>query len=364
MRFAGHSVEVWLRQAESRAAALVKHSRPHSKTPTEERPIREMTVMKQKTIANDISMVGLGLHSGRDITVTLKPASAGEGVRFQRVDLPGAPAIMAEAGNVTSTTLATTLGWGENRVSTVEHLMAALSALGLDNILVETDGPELPVFDGSAAEWVRLLREAGLRELNAPRKTLKVTRPFTLTVGDKSIEVTPASRFSVEAHIDFGGAIGRQCFYYIDSEPDFVGEISRSRTFCQLRDVEMMHSKGLALGGSLDNAVVVGDDGVLNPGGLRYEDEFVRHKVLDFIGDLAMAGAPVIGRFRIHKPGHELNRRFLQEALAQPGLLAETTPAGAEESRRPAAPNPKAVCRPLPRPSLSLDEAWSTAWSA
>jgi UDP-3-O-[3-hydroxymyristoyl] N-acetylglucosamine deacetylase len=188
---------------------------------------------------------------------------------------------------------------------------------------------------------------------------LKVTRPFKYSLGDKSIEVWPASRFSVEAHIDFGGAIGRQCFRYTDSEPDFIREISRSRTFCQLRDVEMMRSKGLALGGSLDNAVVVGDDGVLNPGGLRYDDEFVRHKILDFIGDMAMAGARIIGRFRIRKPGHELNRHFLQEALAQPGLLVESPPAGVEESRRPAA-----ACRPLPRPSLSPDEAWATALSA
>jgi len=311
----------------------------------------------QKTIHKDISTRGLGLHSGRDIEVRLIPAAADSGISFRRTDLSGAPVLAALPENVHSTTLATTLGQGENRVSTVEHLMAALSALGVDNVRVEVDGPELPVFDGSADEWVQLLNEAGLRTLDAPRRMFRVTRPFKVAVGDKFISVRPASRFSVEAHIDFGGAIGRHCFYYVESDQAFVSEISRSRTFCRLRDVEMMHSQGLALGGSLDNAVVVGDDGILNPGGLRYDDEFVRHKILDFIGDLAMAGAPVIGQFVIHKPGHELNRHFLTEALAQNGLM-ESVVSGAEETK-PAAR--KEVRLPRPRLSLSLDEALAPA---
>jgi UDP-3-O-[3-hydroxymyristoyl] N-acetylglucosamine deacetylase len=303
----------------------------------------------QKTLKNTISAQGLGLHTGRNISVTLRPAPVDSGVTFRRVDLADAAAIRALPENVTSTTLATTLGRGENRVSTVEHLMAALSALGVDNLTVEADGPELPVFDGSADEWVRLIGEAGLADLSAPRRFLKVTRPYKITAGDKSIEVRPARQFSVEAHIDFGGAIGRHCFFYTDSEAAFVCEISRSRTFCRLQDVEMMHSQGLAKGGSLDNAVVVGDDGILNPGGLRYDDEFVRHKILDFIGDMAMAGNRIMGHFIIHKPGHELNRRFLASALAQPGLLEET---GAEKHR------PREAARRLiSRLPLSLDDA-------
>jgi UDP-3-O-[3-hydroxymyristoyl] N-acetylglucosamine deacetylase len=283
----------------------------------------------------------------------LKPGRPGSGIRFQRVDLPGAPVLPADPGHVTSSTLATTLGRGENRVSTVEHLMAALSALAVDNILVETDGPELPVFDGSAAPWVQLLKEAGFREFNVPRKLLKVTRPFKYSLGDKSIEVWPAGRFSVEAHIDFEGGIGRHCFYYVDSAQAFIDEISQARTFCRLKDVEMMRQRGLALGGSLDNAVVVGDDGILNPGGLRYSDEFVRHKILDFIGDLAMAGASISGQFVLRKPGHDLNRRFLTAALAQPGLLEA---AGARQ--RPA----RQEARHLPPGlSLSLDDALSPA---
>lgn len=312
----------------------------------------------QKTIKSEISAKGLGLHSGRDIHITLKPAPANSGVSFRRVDLVDAPAVKAVPENVTSTTLATTLGHGENRVSTVEHLMAALSALGVDNLKVETDGPEMPVFDGSAAEWVRLLNEAGLTELSAPRKVLKVTRPYRFTCGDKSVEVRPAGRFSVEAHIDFGGAIGRHCFYYVDSDQAFVKEISRSRTFCQLKDVEMMHSQGLALGGSLDNAVVVGDDGILNPDGLRYDDEFVRHKILDFIGDMAMAGSQIVGHFIIRKPGHELNRRFLVSALAQPGLLEESVSGSEKPKRREAAKNSRPLISCLP---LSLDDVLTPA---
>ena len=162
----------------------------------------------------------------------------------------------------------------------------------------------------------------------------------------------------MEAHIDFGGAIGRHCFYYVESDQAFINEISRSRTFCRLCDVEMMHSQGLALGGSLENAVVVGDDGIINPDGLRYDNEFVRHKILDFIGDLAMAGAPVIGQFVLHKPGHELNRQFLTDALAQPGLM-ESVVSGAEESKRPSA---RKEVRPLrAHIPFSLDEALTPA---
>ena len=314
------------------------------------------SIIKQQTICKDISTKGLGLHSGRDINVRLRPAPADSGIRFKRVDLPQAPVLFACPENVSSTTLATTLGRDENKISTVEHLMAALAALKVDNVLVETDGPELPVFDGSADEWFSLIKGSGLAEQNAPSRRIVVTRPYSFTVGDKSVSVRPASRFSIEAHIDFGGAIGRHCFYYIDSEESFSREICRSRTFCMLKDVEMMHSRGLALGGSLDNAVVVGDDGILNPDGLRFDDEFVRHKILDFIGDLAMAGAPIMGQFIIRKPGHELNRNFLAEALNQPGLMELSVPA-AENIKRQAAR--KDARRLLPRLSLSLDEGLS-----
>ncbi len=309
-------------------------------------------IKNQRTIYNVIHAESRGLHTGRDIQVILSPAPANSGIVFQRVDLPGAKRLEAVVDNVHSTQLATTLGEGENRISTVEHLMAALVSLGVDNILVEVNGPELPVFDGSAAPWVKLLKDAALRDLGVSRRAYVVTRPFMITDGDKSIEVHPASRFSVEAAIDFNGAIGRQLFRYVDGDETFIREVSRARTFCFLKDVEFMRSRGLALGGGLENAVVIGDDGILNPEGLRYGDEFVRHKLLDFIGDLAMAGAPVIGRFIITKPGHELNRRFVAEALAEPGLLkaVSLTALGA--------------ARPATRPAarLSLDEGrWAAA---
>lgn len=278
-------------------------------------------MMKQHTISRDISSSGLGLHTGQDICVNLKPAPINSGIAFRRVDLPSAKVVVAEWKNVSSSFLATTLGQGEERISTVEHLMAALVSLGVDNLMVEVNGPELPVFDGSASKWVKLLKMAGLKRQAAPRKVYKLSRPYKLSFGDKSIEVRPASHFSVEAHIDFGGVIGRHCFYYMGSEKSFTREICRSRTFCQLKDVEYMHSHGLARGGSLENAVVVDDNGVLNPGGLRFNDEFVRHKILDFIGDLFMMGGSMLGQFILHKPGHELNCRFVSEIMAQPGLV-------------------------------------------
>jgi UDP-3-O-[3-hydroxymyristoyl] N-acetylglucosamine deacetylase len=294
--------------------------------------------MLQKTINNEIRAQGLGLHTGRELTVHLKPAPAGSGLSLKRSDLPGVPALKVLADNVTGTTLATTLGRGENSVSTIEHFLSALVGLGVDNLLAEVDGPELPVFDGSAAEWLRLIDEAGLVSQSAPRLFKTLARPFSLALDDRIIEARPAGRLSVEGHIDFGGFIGRQSFYFVVSPAAYAAEISRARTFCLAQDVENMRRQGLAKGGSLDNAVVVGDDGLLNPEGLRYRDEFVRHKILDFLGDLALAGAPLLGHFILRKPGHELNCRFVQAALAEPGLL--TSVPAESRSRRPARPRP------------------------
>ena len=306
--------------------------------------------MLQQTIKTEIRAQGLGLHTGREVTVLLKPAPAGAGLRLKRSDLPQAPSLSALASNVTGTTLSTTLGREENSISTIEHFLSALGALGVDNLLAEVDGPELPIFDGSAAEWVGLLNGAGLASQAAPRLYRAFTRPFRLDLdGGRSIEARPAGRLSVEGHIDFGGFIGRQSFHYAASPAAFAAEISRARTFCRAQDVEHMHRQGLARGGSLANAVVVGDDGLLNPEGLRYRDEFVRHKILDFLGDLTLAGAPLLGHFVLRKPGHELNCDFLRTALAEPGLLKA---AAAEPQISPARP------RPL---GLFWDEAWTPA---
>jgi UDP-3-O-[3-hydroxymyristoyl] N-acetylglucosamine deacetylase len=303
----------------------------------------------QQTLANEICAQGVGLHTGRELTVRLKPATVGSGLSLKRSDLPAAPALKAVAANVAGTTLATTLGRGENSVSTIEHFLSAVGALGVDNLLVEVDGPELPIFDGSAAEWLRLLNEAGLAHQAAPRHVQTVARPFRLAVDGKSIEVRPAGRLSVEGHIDFGGFIGRQSFQYVASPAAYAEEISRARTFCLAQDVENMRLQGLAKGGSLDNAVVVGQDGLLNPEGLRYRDEFVRHKILDFLGDLALAGVPILGRFTIRKSGHELNCRFVRAVLAEPGLL--TAAPAKQRLQRPARSQPQ----PL---KIFRDELW------
>jgi UDP-3-O-[3-hydroxymyristoyl] N-acetylglucosamine deacetylase len=307
----------------------------------------------QQTIVNEICAQGVGLHTGRTLTVRLKPAAIGSGLSLKRSDLPDAPALKAVAANVTGTTLATTLGRGENSVSTIEHLLSAVGALGVDNLLAEVDGPELPIFDGSAAEWLRLLNEAGLTPQAAPRLLRTLARPFRLALDDKSIEARPAGRLSVEGHIDFGGFIGRQSFHYVASPKAYAEEIARARTFCLAQDVENMRLQGLAKGGSLDNAVVVGADGLLNPEGLRYRDEFVRHKILDFLGDLALAGAPVLGHFTIRKSGHEFNCRFVRAVLAEPGLLT-ATPAETR-NQRPARSQPRNVFND----EIWNDETWA-----
>ena len=295
--------------------------------------------MLQKTINAEINASGLGLHTGRDLAVRLRPAPAGSGLTLKRSDIPRSPLLKVEPSNVTGTTLSTTLGRGKNSITTTEHLFSALLALGGDNLLIEVDGPELPIFDGSAAEWLRLLNKAGLAHQAAPRLFKTLARPFRLELDDRYIEARPAGRLSVEAHIDFGGLIGRQNFCLVLSPETFAAEISQARTFCLARDVENMRAQGLAKGGSLANAVVVGDDGILNPEGLRYRDEFVRHKILDFLGDLALAGAPLLGHFILRKPGHELNCRFVRAALAEPGLLTAVT--AAPGKRRQPSPSPR-----------------------
>ena len=275
----------------------------------------------QKTIKSSIHTSGLGLHTNKEIEVTLSPLTANCGIWFRRSDLPQAKAVIAASQNVSGTTLATTLGSGLESISTIEHLMAALGGLGIDNILIDVSGPEMPIMDGSAAPWVNLLQSAGLLTLERSKSFYKVLKPFKLEMGDKFIKVEPASQFSIEGTIDFGGLIGCQKRHLIMTAKTFAKELAPARTFCLLKDVELMKQNGLALGGSLENAVVVGDDGILNPEGLRFQDEFVRHKMLDFVGDIALSQAPIIGHFTLMKPGHDLNQRFLAEALKTPGVL-------------------------------------------
>ena len=270
---------------------------------------------RQTTIAREIELSGTGVHSGAPVTVTLYPAEANTGIRFVVVDGDNVQGeIFAEHKAVSNISLCTILSDGNGcMVATVEHLLAALRGLSIDNIVVEIDSNELPIMDGSAAPFVRALDEAGIRELNAPRRFIKVLKPIRVQDGPSWGEIAPHPGFHLDVEIDFETPlIGRQR-YAIELNPGvFRAEISRARTFGFMRDVEALWRSRRALGASLDNTVVLDDDRVMNPEGLRYENEFVRHKLLDAIGDLALAGAPILGAYRSYRGGHRLNTRVVR----------------------------------------------------
>ena len=294
----------------------------------------------QHTVRRSVSCTGIGLHSGRKVTLSLRPASAGSGIRFRRADLDGVE-IPATVDNVDRQHYATGLSRNAEAVRTVEHLLAALVGLGVDNVVVDLDQPEVPIMDGSAASFVYLLHEAGLRRLAAPRRYLKVFRPVSLSRGDKRIALYPSDDFKVSYSISFDHPLLRHMSRTLTvTKASFVDEIAPARTFGFLKEVEMLRRQGLALGGSLENAVVLGDTGILN-NRLRFEDEFVRHKILDAIGDLALVGHPVIGHLVVHRGGHGLHTAFAEKILQEsdawrivesPGLEHAPAPAVGAES--------------------------------
>jgi UDP-3-O-[3-hydroxymyristoyl] N-acetylglucosamine deacetylase len=250
--------------------------------------------------------------------MTLKPAPAGAGIVFIRTDLGNAE-IKATHANTAATSYATTLSREGASVSTVEHLLAAFSGLGIDNMYVELDAPEVPIMDGSAAAFVRLIAEAGIKTQTALQPVIKVVRPVFVREGNKQIAIWPAETTSISYFIDFNHPmLKEQSLQYQPSEESFLREVSDARTFGFLSDVQLLRANGLAKGGSLDNAVILGEDAVLNKGGLRYKDEFVRHKILDLIGDLALLGMPVIGHIVAHKSGHALNAQMAARLLNSP----------------------------------------------
>lgn len=270
----------------------------------------------QRTLRRSVSCKGIGLHSGNKVTLSLKPAPADYGIRFQRTDLDGLeiPATITHLGGIQYQT-----GLTREAVSveTVEHLLSALTALGIDNVIVELNHPEVPIMDGSAAPFVYLINEAGVKRLQTPRRYLKVLRPISLTQGDKRIALYPSDHFKVTYSISFDHPLLRhQSRTMRISEESFVEEIAPARTFGFLKEVEMLRQRGLALGGSLDNAIVLGETGVLN-NVLRFEDEFVRHKILDVIGDLSLVGHPVIGHLVAHRGGHALHTAFAAKILEE-----------------------------------------------
>jgi UDP-3-O-[3-hydroxymyristoyl] N-acetylglucosamine deacetylase len=276
-------------------------------------------MVKQRTLKNVIRATGVGLHTGEKVYLTLRPAAPDTGIVFRRVDLEPPVEIPACPHNVGDTRLSTTLVNGEVRVSTVEHLLSAFAGLGIDNAYVDVSAPEVPIMDGSAGPFVFLIQSAGVEEQGRAKRFIRIKRPVELREGDKVARFEPYDGFKVELSIEFDHPAfhDRSKRAQVDfSTSSFVKEVSRARTFGFLRDVEMLRQQNLALGGSLDNAVVVDEFRVLNEEGLRYEDEFVKHKILDAIGDLYLLGHSLIGAFRGHKTGHALNNRLLRALMA------------------------------------------------
>jgi UDP-3-O-[3-hydroxymyristoyl] N-acetylglucosamine deacetylase len=293
----------------------------------------------QRTLRRQISCAGIGLHSGNKVTLTLRPAPADTGIVFRRIDV--GVEIPATVKHVSTVHYATVLGRNGATVETVEHLLAALVSVGIDNIIVELTHNEVPIMDGSAAPFLFLVQEAGIKRLAAPRRFLKVLRPLQVTHSDKRIAIYPSDHFKVSYTISFDHPMLRhQSRTERITEQGFAESIAPARTFGFLKDVEYLRQNGLALGGSLENAIVIGDAGVLNP--LRFEDEFVRHKILDVVGDLALVGHPIIGHVVAHRAGHALHTALAAQlllerdawALVESNAAADLVPAGIAAAAR------------------------------
>ena len=278
-------------------------------------------MLRQRTLRESIRSTGVGLHSGNKVTIQLSPAPVDTGIVFRRTDLSPIRDIPARADQVDETDLSTSLGRGDFQVTTVEHLLSALCGLGIDNAFIEIDSPEVPIMDGSAGPFVYLLQTAGVQEQSAAKRFIRVTREITVSDGDKVATLRPYEGFRVTFAIDFDHPVFKEQIGHaaldISSEA-FVREISRARTFGFVHEFEYMRSRGLARGGSVDNAIVVDDYRILNEGGLRYEDEFVKHKMLDAIGDLYLAGHQLLAEYEGVKSGHALNNRLVRALFEQP----------------------------------------------
>lgn len=296
-----------------------------------------MKTVRQTSLREAIQLDGVGVHSGAAVSVTLHPAEAGAGICVLRSDQNHVE-IPAVYRNVSSADLSTVIGHPDRGgVATVEHLMAALSGLGVDNCLIEVDGPEMPILDGSAAPFVAAIDQAGIETLAAPRKAIKVLKSVILETDRGVVELHPhanpnARGLRLEVEIDFANPLIGQQVYGLDLDPAaFRREIARARTFGFMQDVSSLWAANRALGASLDNTIVVGDDRILNPEGLRFRDEFVRHKLLDAVGDLSLAGAPIIGRFRSWRGGHKMNVKLLEALFADPTAYRIVEPASRRE---------------------------------
>jgi len=285
-------------------------------------------MLRQRTLKNSIRATGVGLHTGKKVLMVLKPAPVNTGVVFRRTDLDPVAEVPAHAQNVGETMLGTTLIYGDTKVSTVEHLLSAFAGLGIDNAYVELSAAEVPIMDGSAGPFVFLLQSAGVEEQSAPKRFVRILKELQVSDGDKWARFAPYDGFRVNFEIEFDHPIFKkrsQTASMDFSTTSFLREISRARTFGFMRDLEFLRSRNLALGGTMDNAIVLDDYRILNEDGLRYEDEFVKHKILDAIGDLYLLGHSLIGEFSGHKSGHALNNQLLRAMIADETAWEEVT---------------------------------------
>jgi len=273
----------------------------------------------QNTIRKKIHCSGIGLHTGKEINMNLLPAEANTGIRFIRTDLTEKNFIPAFMNRVVDTTMATTISEGDVSVATTEHLLAAINGLAIDNILVEIDGPEVPIMDGSAFPFVNLLQNAGVKQQKSYRRLVKITREISFREGDRYISIHPYDGFKVTAEINFDhDSVRRQVYSISVSAEKFIAEISKARTFGFLDDVKKLQQNGLALGASLDNAIGMDENGILNKEGLRYVNEFVRHKIMDIIGDMTLLGCPILGHIVAYKSGHSQHLKLMEKIAATP----------------------------------------------
>src|ERR1700730_5135004 len=296
---------------------------------------RWFQMLNQRTLKNSIRATGVGLHTGKKVLMTLRPALPDTGIVFRRTDLDVPVDIKARAENVGDTMMGTTLHTGDVKVSTVEHLLSALAGLGVDNALVELSAGEVPIMDGSAGPFVFLLQSAGIEEQAAPKRFIRVLKTVQVKDGDKWARFDPFEGFKVNFEIEFDHPVFKRRLQRASmdfSTTSFLKEISRARTFGFMRDLETLRAHNLALGGTLENAIVLDDVGVMNEDGLRYEDEFVKHKILDAIGDLYLLGHSLIGEFSGHKSGHGLNNRLLRALLADQHAWEEVVFEGAAQA--------------------------------
>lgn len=277
-------------------------------------------MIKQRTLKNEIRATGVGLHTGKKVVLTLRPAPIDTGIVFRRIDLDPVVEIQAKPENVGDTTLSTSLVAGGVRVATVEHLLSAMAGLGIDNAYVELSADEVPIMDGSAGPFVFLIQSAGIQEQNAAKRFIRIKKEVTVRDGDKTASFYPFNGFKVAFEIDFDHPVfrDRKMSACVDfSSTSFVKEVSRARTFGFMHEIEQLRSRGLAKGGSVNNAIVIDKFRIMNEDGLRYEDEFVKHKILDAIGDLYLLGYSLIGEFRAFKSGHALNNQSIRQLMLQ-----------------------------------------------